>query len=117
MPHNLAVGGRPDSYHPNGHAIDIAPVDLNDLDQLERIARKYFAFVKRYSWGLHCDIRGERPAIKREREIMAQKVSVRLPPEVIKAIDRSVECGPAYNRSQVVREALETTLMVENETF
>jgi hypothetical protein len=60
-PHNLAIGGKDDSYHQNGRAIDIAPVDMDDMDTLEEIARRYFPFVKRYSWGLHCDIRGERP--------------------------------------------------------
>ena len=59
--HNQAVGGKSDSYHQNGHAIDPAPQNISDLDELEQIARKYFGFVIRYSWGLHCDIRGERP--------------------------------------------------------
>lgn len=63
-PHNLAIGGEDDSYHQNGHAIDITCEDKFFLDELEMIARKYFDYVERHSWGLHCDIRGERPCVK-----------------------------------------------------
>lgn len=59
--HNRAEGGKEDSYHKNGRAIDLAPEDITDLYELERIARKHFAFVKRYGTFIHCDIRGERP--------------------------------------------------------
>lgn len=59
--HNLAVGGKKDSYHQNGRAVDITSPKRTDLIVVEAIARRYFQFVKRYSWGLHCDIRGERP--------------------------------------------------------
>lgn len=48
-------------YHVNGHAVDIALLNMADMDELEAIARRYFPFVLRYSWELHCDIRGERP--------------------------------------------------------
>lgn len=59
--HNAAVGGVPGSFHMNGHALDQRPFDLNDLDQLEEIAREEYRFVLRRPWGLHCDIRGDRP--------------------------------------------------------
>lgn len=69
---NAKVGGKADSYHLNGKAVDIKPGNSNDIDILETIAREPFAFVKRYlrensdgsiSEWLHCDIRGERPEV------------------------------------------------------
>ncbi len=59
-PHNEAVGGVKRSYHVNGRAVDIAALNVGDRYELEAIARQYFEFVKRYGWGLHCDVRGER---------------------------------------------------------
>jgi len=61
IPHNIAVGGKRDSYHLNGHAVDIAPQDMNGLDILYEIAHDEFPLILRYSWGFHCDIRGQRP--------------------------------------------------------
>lgn len=61
-PHNRAAGGKDDSYHQNGHAIDVAPVNMSDLDELAAIVRDVFPFAYRASWGLHGDIRGKRPA-------------------------------------------------------
>lgn len=58
--HNLAVGGKKDSYHQNGRAIDITCKNKL-LDELEMIARRKFPFVKRHKTFIHCDIRGERP--------------------------------------------------------
>lgn len=61
--HNEAIGGMANSYHLNGHAIDIRPKmnGVSRLDILESTARYEFAFVKRYDTFIHCDIRGERP--------------------------------------------------------
>lgn len=60
--HNMSVGGVTNSYHLNGHAIDIKPeVIPTYLDILEAHAQYEFSFVKRYATFLHCDIRGERP--------------------------------------------------------
>lgn len=61
MPHNLAVGGKPGSYHVVGRAIDMAPKNMSDLDELYEIAEDVFPFTYRASWGLHGDIRGKRP--------------------------------------------------------
>lgn len=62
-PHNAAVGGVRDSLHVNGRALDERPEDMADLGELEQIAREEYPFVLRRYWGLHCDIRGERPMI------------------------------------------------------
>lgn len=57
--HNRAVGGKRDSYHPFGKANDLYPQDgMSDLFRL--LCRVYFPYVKDYSWGCHCDIRGRR---------------------------------------------------------
>ena len=61
MPHNLAVGGKPDSYHPVGHAGDFAPAEMIYLDELYEIAEEVFPFTYKAAWGFHGDIRGERP--------------------------------------------------------
>ena len=59
--HNKAVSGKCDSYHQNGHAADLAPVNMNDMGELYAIARDVFPYAQLYGWGLHCDIRGKRP--------------------------------------------------------
>lgn len=57
---NNHEGGKDDSYHMNGHAIDITG---DDLDRLERCARKFFVFVLRYDTFLHCSVQGKRPKV------------------------------------------------------
>ncbi len=61
--HNLAVGGKADSYHPVGHASDFAPENMADLDELAAIADEEFPFRYVAAWGIHGDIRGQRPVI------------------------------------------------------
>lgn len=41
---------------------------------------------------------------------MEQKVTVRLPPKLIEAIDRGIENGLAHNRSEVVRKTIEASI-------
>ena len=52
--HNFNVGGSENSNHMKGLAVDLKPINGN-LDDLEKIARKYFKFVIRYKTFLHCD--------------------------------------------------------------
>lgn len=59
--HNAAVGGKDDSYHQNGRAIDPSALFGGCLEDLEKLCRQAFPFVLPYSTFLHCDIRGERP--------------------------------------------------------
>lgn len=63
--HNLAVGGVENSYHINGHAVDLAPaiLDRAHIDRLYRMAAGIFPFTYPASWGLHADIRGKRPEV------------------------------------------------------
>lgn len=63
VPHNLAVGGKPDSYHPIGGAFDGRPVDMADMDELAEIAEDVFPFTYLAPWGFHGHIRGPRPVI------------------------------------------------------
>lgn len=51
--HNDDVGGHSNSRHLIGHAIDLH-VKIEKLDQLERIAKKYFDTVLRYDTFIHC---------------------------------------------------------------
>jgi hypothetical protein len=48
--HNKAVGGKDDSRHKRGMAIDMI---ADDLDKLERIARRHFDVVIRYKTFIH----------------------------------------------------------------
>jgi hypothetical protein len=52
--HNYDTGGVGDSKHKYGLAIDIAPSNVADLDELEKIAEKYFDVVIKYKDFLHC---------------------------------------------------------------
>lgn len=52
--HNTDVGGVGDSKHKLGLALDLAPADLVDLDELETIARRHFDVVIRYETFIHC---------------------------------------------------------------
>lgn len=61
VPHNLAVGGKPDSYHPVGGAIDMRPVEMRYMGELVEIADDVFPYIYTAPWGLHGDIRGPRP--------------------------------------------------------
>ena len=52
--HNKKVGGIETSRHLLGKAMDLRPRDIEDLDSLEKIARKYFQVVIRYETFIHC---------------------------------------------------------------
>lgn len=55
--HNKDVGGRENSFHQIGFAIDIMPegaYTLGDLNKLDDTARLYFDVVLRYDNFLHC---------------------------------------------------------------
>jgi len=57
--HNKAEGGKRNSYHLYGRAVDIHPSD-GITDEFERLCRIWFPYVKRYISFCHCDIRGRR---------------------------------------------------------
>lgn len=66
--HNLDVGGKFNSYHKIGAAIDIQPwMDPSnepkyqeELDRLQECAEKYYDIVIRYNQFLHCHNYGDR---------------------------------------------------------
>lgn len=49
--HNADVGGKDDSRHKRGMALDMA---ADDLDKLEKCAKRHFDVVIRYKTFLHC---------------------------------------------------------------
>lgn len=63
IPWNKHEGGKKDSYHINGHAIDIRPLYTPDLRYFHEYCLAYFQFTKQYDTFIHCDIREERPVI------------------------------------------------------
>jgi uncharacterized protein YcbK (DUF882 family) len=52
--HNEAVGGKKNSQHTKGMAIDLSVVDNKRLDILHSLAEHYFDVVIRYDSFLHC---------------------------------------------------------------
>ena len=55
---NTRVGGVSNSYHLNGEALDVAfPNCLTSMEDLGKIARKYFNGVIVYKRHIHVDIR------------------------------------------------------------
>ena len=60
--HNAAVGGVPNSYHVQGLAADLRPMDPTDLPRLQALADKLnlFGGVGFYDTFVHIDARGRR---------------------------------------------------------
>ena len=56
LQHNRDIGSYPGSQHPKGNAADIA-ADGRDVDEMHRLAKPLFSFVKSYPWGIHVDVR------------------------------------------------------------
>lgn len=52
--HNADVGGKVNSFHTIGAALDLQPQDGKDLNLLEDIARNFFDVVIRYRTFVHC---------------------------------------------------------------
>lgn len=58
--HNASVGGKDDSYHLAGKAVDQTPVHESMNQEFAEICREYYPFVLVYDWGCHTDVRGDR---------------------------------------------------------
>jgi len=58
--HNRNEGGKPDSYHPCGKAVDLKPARGRMFDRFIELCRKHFPFVIVYATFCHCDMRGNR---------------------------------------------------------
>jgi len=58
--HNAAVGGKDDSYHIPGKAVDQKPANEPMNQDFAEICREYYPFVLVYEWGCHSDVRGDR---------------------------------------------------------
>lgn len=58
--HNIDEGGKPNSWHQLGHAIDISTYGMSkeDKKKLIELARKFFSFVKIYDNFIHCHMEG-----------------------------------------------------------
>ena len=59
--HNTAKGGKANSYHLNGRAVDLKAINDGHMIHLREVCESVFAFTKDYPSHVHCDVRGERP--------------------------------------------------------
>ena len=58
LTHNRDIESRDTSQHPRGLAADIS-ADGRNISEMASLARPIFAFVKKYEWGIHVDIRDD----------------------------------------------------------